>query len=62
MTASESDRRDEGPSGLPDRDAAEAEPEPLGPPESRPDGEGRPERGDDAMPGIPSEGEPPSGG
>ncbi len=44
----------------PDGDAPEAEP--LGPAEPRPEGEGPPERGDDAMPGIPSEGEPPSGG
>jgi hypothetical protein len=60
MTAPESDPRDEPPSGLPDGDAPEAEP--LGQPEARPEGEGTPERGDDAMPGIPSEGEPPTGG
>jgi hypothetical protein len=60
MTASESGPPDEAPSGLPDGDAPEAEP--LGPAEPRPEGEGPPERGDDAMPGIPSEGEPPSGG
>ena len=36
--------------------------QPLGPEETRPDGEGDPPRGEDAMPGIPTEGEPPSGG
>jgi hypothetical protein len=60
MTASEGDAREEAPTGLPDREAPEVEP--LGPPEPRPEGEGPPERGDDAMPGIPSEGEPPTGG
>jgi hypothetical protein len=60
MTEPESDSGDAAPSGLPDDDAPEAEP--LGPPEPRPEGEGAPERGDDAMPGIPSEGEPPTGG
>jgi hypothetical protein len=46
--------------GLPDEDSPE--PSPLGPTEARPDGEGDTPRGDDAMPGIPTEGEPPSGG
>jgi PAS domain S-box-containing protein len=54
------DAEDEAPSGLPD-DAKEGQP--LGPPETRPDGEGDdPPRGEDAMPGIPTEGEPPTGG
>ena len=43
--------------GLPDPDAPE--PEPLGTTSTDPDGEGRPARGADAMPGIPAEGEDP---
>ena len=46
------------PSGLP----GEREDEPLGVPEANPEGEGDTPRGADAMPGIPTEGEPPSGG
>jgi hypothetical protein len=53
------ERDDDVPTGLPD-EAQEGQP--LGPPETRPDGEGDPPRGDDAMPGIPTEGEPPTGG
>jgi hypothetical protein len=53
------DRDDTAPSGMPD-DAPEGQP--LGPAETDPDGEGEPARGEDAMPGIPTEGEPPSGG
>jgi hypothetical protein len=49
----------EAPSGLPP-DQPEAEP--LGAPEASPEGEGEPDRGEDAMPGIPSEGEPPAAG
>jgi hypothetical protein len=60
MAATEGDARDEGPTGLPAEDAPETEP--LGAPRARPEGENEAERGDDAMPGIPSEGEPPSGG
>jgi hypothetical protein len=46
--------------GLPDPDAPE--PVPLGPSETDPDGAGR-TQGDEAMPGIPAEGEePPSDG
>jgi hypothetical protein len=60
MTPAESERRDEAPTGLPDREAPEADP--LGAPEARPEGEGDADRGDGAMPGIPTEGEPPSGG
>ena len=48
---------DPAPSGLP---AEEPEEAPLGVPEARPEGEGEPDRGADAMPGIPSEGEPPA--
>ncbi len=43
-------------SGLPDPDAPE--PSPLGAPEADPDGEGA-VHGEDAMPGIPREGEEP---
>jgi len=48
----------QAPSGLPE----EASDQPLGVPEADPDGEGQTPRGADAMPGIPTEGEPPSGG
>jgi hypothetical protein len=47
------------PTGMP---AGAPEGRPLGPAETDPDGEGDPRRGPDAMPGIPTEGEPPSGG
>ena len=40
----------------------QAEAEPLGVRSADPDGEGEPARGKDAMPGIPTEGEPPSAG
>jgi hypothetical protein len=50
---------DVAPSGLPE-DAPEGQP--LGPPETHPDGEGEPARGEEAMPGIPTDGEPPTGG
>jgi hypothetical protein len=46
------------PSGLPE----EASDQPLGVPEADPEGEGEPARGHEAMPGIPTEGEPPSAG
>jgi hypothetical protein len=52
MAADESDEL----SGLPDPDAPE--PDPLGPPDADPDSDGR-VHGDDAMPGIPAEGEEP---
>jgi hypothetical protein len=49
---------DEAPSGLP---PDQPEEEPLGVPEPEPDGEDDDsERGPDAMPGIPTEGEPPA--
>src|SRR3954452_12281932 len=53
------ERDDTAPTGMPE-DAPEGQP--LGPPETEPDGDGEPQRGADAMPGIPPEGEPPSGG
>jgi hypothetical protein len=52
MAADESDEL----SGLPDPDTPE--PDPLGPPDADPDGEGR-THGGEAMPGIPAEGEEP---
>jgi len=48
---------DDAPSGLPPEQPEEA---PLGVPEARPEGEDEPRRGADAMPGIPTEGEPPA--
>jgi hypothetical protein len=50
---------DDAPSGLPPEEPEEA---PLGVPEARPDGEDDPARGPDAMPGIPTEGDPPDAG
>ena len=50
---------DEIPSGLPE-DAPE--PPPLGAPEGDAEGEGKPRRGEDAMPGLPTGGEPPASG
>ena len=38
------------------------EEQPLGPPEADPDHDAPPERGEDAIPGIPTEGEPPTSG
>jgi hypothetical protein len=48
---------DEVPSGLP---PDQPEDDPLGPPDSAPEGDDEPPRGPDAMPGIPTEGEPPA--
>jgi hypothetical protein len=48
---------DDAPSGLP---PDEPEEEPLGVPEALPEGEDEPGRGAEAMPGIPTEGEPPA--
>jgi hypothetical protein len=59
MVRAEHEERDDAPSGMPD---GAPEPEPLGPGEDRPEGEGEPPRGADAMPGIPTEGEPPTDG
>ena len=47
------------PSGMPE-DAPESDP--LGVPEPDPEGEGEQRRGERAMPGIPTEGEPPASG
>jgi len=49
------------PTGMP-QGGDEIEGEPLGAPETDPDGEGDTPRGEDAQPGIPSEGEPPASG
>lgn len=50
---------DDAPSGLPPDEPEEA---PLGVPEADPDGENDPSRGPGAMPGIPTEGDPPDAG
>ena len=47
----------DAPRGLAPHELAEA---PLGVPEARPEGEDEPDRGPDAMPGIPTKGEPPA--
>jgi hypothetical protein len=48
---------DDAPTGLPPDEPEEA---PMGVPEAHPDGEDETERGPGAMPGIPTEGEPPA--
>ena len=48
---------EEAPSGLP---PDQPEEEPLGVPDAKPEGDDEPRRGVDAMPGIPTEGEPPA--
>jgi hypothetical protein len=53
------ERDDTSPTGLPE-DAREGQP--LGPAAPEPEGDGDPPRGEDAMPGIPTEGEPPTAG
>ena len=58
MSSQEPDRDDDAPTGLPGTEEAA----PLGVPEARPEGEGDAEHGEDAMPGIPTEGEPPTAG
>lgn len=55
--SAETDR--EAPTGLPHEGEEET---PLGTSEEEPDGEGEPQRGEEAMPGIPTEGDPPSAG
>jgi hypothetical protein len=55
----ERDGAGDGPSGLPDQ-AEEATP--LGTDDADPDGEGDRARGAEAMPGIPTGGEPPDAG
>jgi hypothetical protein len=49
----------EPPSGLPPEEPEET---PLGVPEAKPEGEDDADRGPDAMPGIPTEGDPPDAG
>ncbi|HEY7618176.1 MAG TPA: hypothetical protein VH834_00330 [Solirubrobacteraceae bacterium] len=49
----------DAPSGLP---PDQPEEEPLGVPEAHPEGEDEPDRGPEAMPGIPTEGDPPDAG
>jgi hypothetical protein len=49
----------DAPTGLPEESTEEA---PLGTTEESPEGEGDTQRGEDAMPGIPTEGEPPNAG
>jgi hypothetical protein len=51
--------REDVPSGLP---PDQPEEEPLGVPDARPEGEDEPDRGPGAMPGIPTEGDPPDAG
>lgn len=53
-------QRAETPSGLPDEAGENEEVEPLGVPEADPDGDA--DRGAEAMPGIPTEGEPDTAG
>lgn len=52
----------EAPSGVRDDVPPELEETPLGTEEERPEGEGDAARGPEAMPGIPTEGEPPNAG
>jgi hypothetical protein len=57
MAQHETSEADDIPTGLPPDQPEEP---PLGVDEARPEGEGEPERGGDAMPGIPTDGEPPA--
>jgi hypothetical protein len=57
--SAETDRDEDAPTGLPTQSY---EAVPLGTTEERPDGEDDPPRGENAMPGIPTGGEPPSAG
>jgi hypothetical protein len=50
---------EDAPTGLP---PDEPEEEPLGVPDAHPEGEDDPDRGPGAMPGIPTEGDPPDAG
>jgi hypothetical protein len=52
----------EAPSGIREGTPPELEDTPLGTEEEQPEGEGEIARGEDAMPGIPTEGEPPTAG
>jgi hypothetical protein len=49
----------DAPTGLPDEAGEET---PLGATDEAPEGDAEPQRGDEAMPGIPTGGEPPSAG
>ena len=57
MARNEPTGSEEAPSGLP---SDQPEAEPLGVPDAAPEGDDEPQRGEDAMPGIPTEGEPPA--
>ena len=59
MARIETTASEEAPSGLP---PDQPEEEPLGVPDAAPEGDEEPQRGEDAMPGIPTEGEPPAAG
>jgi hypothetical protein len=52
----------EAPSGIREGTPPELEETPLGTEKELPEGEGEPPRGRDAMPGFPTDGEPPSAG
>ncbi len=52
----------EAPSGAREEVPEGFEEQPLGTTEEDPEGEGEPRRGAEEMPGIPTEGEPPSAG
>lgn len=54
--------QDEAVSGLPPEGEQGGESDPLGVPEAKPDEDAMPERGEEAMPGIATDGEPPSSG
>jgi hypothetical protein len=56
--SAETPRDEDIPTGMPTDDAPESGP--LGPAETNPGGDGT--TGDDHMPGVPTEGEPPSAG
>jgi hypothetical protein len=53
--SAETDR--DAPTGLPHENEEEA---PLGADQEEPEGDAEPQRGEDAMPGIPTDGEPPA--
>jgi len=57
MARNDTTASEEAPSGLP---PDQPEEEPLGVPDAAPEGDHDPQRGAEAMPGIPTEGEPPA--
>jgi hypothetical protein len=59
MTFETSETDHDAPSGLPE-EAPEGQP--LGPTEAAPEGEAEPRQGEEHMPGIPTQGEPPTAG